>query len=360
MRDNGVVNEIDKEKTIINDLIKSVELQQLLEQRRILEQKQLDQRLILKKNKTIILILILSLICLMLFAFFKFTSNTLEFFDFAITEFSSTFGFLITLFVIAVSSITYLETNQNDSKSSYSRQSRQIIKLKQEIDLLKDKISGISNISREDLSNEIMERLKDESINIYLESVKGKLIENEYKYSIHRFTNKTLLRIENQIRESNKRGNWNLTIGILFAVTGGFVLYTFISNDSFLTYDIKNIETFLISFLPRISIIILIEVFSYFFLRLYKLSIDDVKYFQNEMTNLETKFLALEVAIHSNDKDRIDLCITDLLSVERNPIFDNNKITKEVLLNNSNPDQLLFSVDQFTKLFEILNKKETK
>lgn len=354
---NNESNQVDKQS---DNLTQRIQERKLVAENRALEQKILDNKQKLEKSRKITLILISLMIILTLFAFLNFGSHAFDFFNFAITEMSSTFGFIAILVAIGVASISYLETNQIDNRSTYNRQSRQIIKLKQEMDLLKDKISGVSNLSREDLSNEIMERLKDDAIETYLESVKDKIIKNEYRYSIHTFTKKTLSRIQNQITESNKRGNWNLTFGILFAVTGGFVLYTFISNDNFLTYDIKNIETFLISFLPRISIIILIEVFSYFFLRLYKLSIDDVKYFQNEMTNLETKFLALEVAIHSSDKDRIDLCITDLLSVERNPIFDNNKITKEVLVNNSNPDQLLFSVDQFTKLFEILNKKETK
>ena len=41
---------------------------------------------------------------------------------------------------------------------------------------------------------------------------------------------------------------------------------------------------------------IFIEVFSFFFLKLYKSGLADILYYQNELTNLESKFLALELA----------------------------------------------------------------
>jgi hypothetical protein len=148
---------------------------------------------------------------------------------------------------------------------------------------------------------------------------------------------------------------------MLFAVFGIGILVYFIINGSFYTKsDSYDLAKFTIDFLPRISIIILIEVFAYFFLRLYKVSLNDAKYFQNESTNLESKFLALEISLQRDDKELIDLCITDLLAVERNPIFENSKTTREAVQYASNPDQFVFSTEQLTKVLEVFRREQTK
>ena len=54
---------------------------------------------------------------------------------------------------------------------------------------------------------------------------------------------------------------------------------------------------------PRLTLSIFIEFFSFFFLRLYKTGISEIKYFQNELTNAELKFIAVEKAIMTEKDD---------------------------------------------------------
>jgi hypothetical protein len=84
-------------------------------------------------------------------------------------------------------------------------------------------------------------------------------------------------------------------------------------------------------FLPRLSIVLIIEVFSYFFLRLYKSSLAEIKYFQNEATNIEHNFVDLEAAISIEDKTLIEKCIYTFLAVERNPVMGKNQTTREII-----------------------------
>lgn len=61
----------------------------------------------------------------------------------------------------------------------------------------------------------------------------------------------------------------------------------------------------------------IIEVFSYFFLKLYKSSLSEIKYFQNEATNIEYSFVALETALKVDDSDLVKQCVNKMLNVER-------------------------------------------
>ena len=56
-------------------------------------------------------------------------------------------------------------------------------------------------------------------------------------------------------------------------------------------------------FLPRISFVIFIEVFSFFFLRLYKANLSDVKFYQNELTNADARLVALEATLIDDNRD---------------------------------------------------------
>jgi hypothetical protein len=47
------------------------------------------------------------------------------------------------------------------------------------------------------------------------------------------------------------------------------------------------------------------QVFAYFFLRLYRYILFEIKYFHNELTNIEQKCLALDVALEADNSDAI-------------------------------------------------------
>lgn len=271
-------------------------------------------------------------------------------------------GFMVILTTLGIRSLSYLSGEKNTQRNnSNNRELRQINKLKDEVLKLRNKVDGLSNLDQKEIIEDVKLRLKDESIESYLNSVKEKFLENQYRYDIYSSTKKSLYRAQTQLSESNRRANLNLILGMLFAVFGIGILVYFIINGSFYTKsDSYDLAKFTIDFLPRISIIILIEVFAYFFLRLYKVSLNDAKYFQNESTNLESKFLALQISLQRDDKELIDLCITDLLAVERNPIFENSKTTREAVQYASNPDQFVFSTEQLTKVLEVFRREQTK
>jgi hypothetical protein len=68
----------------------------------------------------------------------------------------------------------------------------------------------------------------------------------------------------------------------------------------------------------RVSIALFIQTFAYFFLRLYKTSLEDIKYYQNEITNVESKGLALKVATDLKNDALMKLAVDALIKTERN------------------------------------------
>lgn len=135
-------------------------------------------------------------------------------------------------------------------------------------------------------------------------------------------------RLEKEIKAVGKRANLNLIIGSVIAIIGWGLLYLFVSDVSDLELESWQL---LNAFLPRLSIIIIIEMFSYFFLKLYRESMDRIRYYQNELTNIETKKTAILVAcMLENDNEHKKSLIENLISVERNVFLKKGETTIEL------------------------------
>lgn len=150
-----------------------------------------------------------------------------------------------------------------------------------------------------DLKEKIGEQVKKENIAAELESS----------------LTMTLKRLENEVWALSRRGNLNLVLGIFTTISGlGIFTYSVFGGQN-LTQDATVIASY---YLPRLSLVILIEIFAYFFLNLYKSSLNDIKYFQNETTNIEAKHTALQFALILKEKKTLNTVLSSLATTERN------------------------------------------
>lgn len=160
---------------------------------------------------------------------------------------------------------------------------------------------------------------------------------------------KTILdRISSEISSLEKRGALNLVLGIITASFGMIYLL-----------QLKS-PTDLIDFLPRLSTVLIVEVFSYFFLRLYKSTLAEIKYFQNESTNIEYNFVALELAIETKNEKLIEKCISKFLEIERNPLMKKGQTTREIINENISANLTPLSPDYLVKIIEAIKKNDEK
>ncbi|OCA77109.1 hypothetical protein BBI01_01205 [Chryseobacterium artocarpi] len=131
-------------------------------------------------------------------------------------------------------------------------------------------------------------------------------------------------RITNEIVKLNLKSNINLVVGSFMTIIAlgclGAIVYE--KHNS-----LETIEKILSHYIPRISFILFIEVFAFFFLRLYKLNLNDIKYYQNELTNVDLKSTGLLSAINYGTEKDIANVIKELVKTERNFILNKGQST---------------------------------
>lgn len=110
---------------------------------------------------------------------------------------------------------------------------------------------------------------------------------------------------------------------------------------------------FFIHHLPKLSFVIVVELFAYFFLRLYKNGFDEIKYFQNEITNIEMKVMSLKYAQEFKNEDMIKELAMLLMKTERNFILEKGQTTVSIekdRLQNLSDSKLTTMISEIIKL----------
>jgi hypothetical protein len=135
--------------------------------------------------------------------------------------------------------------------------------------------------------------------------------------SLERNSVVTLARLNSAIPDLARRANLNLSIGISTTLLSVTVL-------AFAAFSVSHPAgtavgmLYVLSFLPRLALAVLVEVFAYFFLRLYKENLDSVRFLQNEMTNVEVARAALSTVILAGDKEGVQRITLAMSAADRN------------------------------------------
>ena len=133
-------------------------------------------------------------------------------------------------------------------------------------------------------------------------------------------------RLRSEIDALFRRGNVNLIIGTLTTLIAVGIL-----ASSILTKDLPtDPEKLAAHLIPRITLSLFIEIFSFFFLRLYSAGLTDIKYYQNELTNIESKFLALRRAHQLQEAGPLKQILQSLASTERNFVLKKGETTVDL------------------------------
>ncbi|HBL6091491.1 TPA: hypothetical protein LR660_003937, partial [Enterobacter hormaechei] len=121
-----------------------------------------------------------------------------------------------------------------------------------------------------------------------------------------------------------------------------------------------NFRLFIVHYFPKLSIAIVIEVFAYFFLRLYKQSLDEIKYFQNELTNIEMKYFSVMVVKREPDETALVNIANELMKTERNYILEKGQSTVFLERDRLYSEQQKEAWKTISNLTEKLSKQELK
>lgn len=145
----------------------------------------------------------------------------------------------------------------------------------------------------------------------------------------HSIEKKSLLRLSNQIVVLGYRANVSLGIGILFCVFGMVILwYSFFYNPPQISGSFEWLDLFR-AYVPRSTLVILIQIVGFFFLKLYRSTLSELRYTQNEITNVEMKLIALRASV-ANESENLSEILNGLVKTDRNHIIEKGQTTVEI------------------------------
>lgn len=180
-------------------------------------------------------------------------------------------------------------------------------------------ISDLASKLRTEASTDLLNSLQAKAQELVAQRTHHDMIEEQFAVSAGR--------LNGELGALGRRGNLNLALGIVTTIVGLSLLGYFVVKTSL---QPEQLPTFAIHFIPRISLVIFVEVFAYFFLKLYKATLSEIKYFQNELTNIEGKFMAVKAAFAVGDSKVIELVIKNLVLTERNYLLKKGETTVQL------------------------------
>ena len=206
---------------------------------------------------------------------------------------------------------------------------------------------------KEKILKAISTKIESESQEKFEQKILNSIGEKLSSRQAEELFSKTLSRLEKELESQSKRGNVNLILGIMTTLTGVAILGYSVFLAPILTTNTEIIS----HFLPRLSLVILIEVFAYFFLKLYKQGLAEIKYFQNEITNIESKYLGLHIATTKENSDGTLKAIEKLINTERNFILEKDQTTSELELRKIESSENTNTINKLGEILESVVKK---
>jgi hypothetical protein len=134
-------------------------------------------------------------------------------------------------------------------------------------------------------------------------------------------------RLREEVAALGRRSNLNLTIGFFISMIGLLALAWFVITTAGELREGTSATEIALRFSVRLSLVVFIEILAYFFLRLYRYGIYEIKYFQNEITGAEFRIIALEAALKSSEKGILDKVCSEMARMETNFVLKKDETT---------------------------------
>jgi hypothetical protein len=139
--------------------------------------------------------------------------------------------------------------------------------------------------------------------------------------------NQTRRRLRAEVRALGKRSIVNLGFGAAATVAAVGILATSIVSKLGGTLDATTLVSI---YGVRLALALFIEAFAFFFLRLYRENLQDIRYYQNELTNVEARAAALEICQASPESEIVKSVVAGLTTTERNFVLKRDESTLDL------------------------------
>jgi len=105
-------------------------------------------------------------------------------------------------------------------------------------------------------------------------------------------------RLKSELASLSRRSNLNLVIGVVTSSLAVALLAYMVLG---IAEPFKSITDLLSHYIPRVTVVLFIEVFSFFFLRLYRATLAEIRLYQQDITALALRQVALETVWSAAD-----------------------------------------------------------
>ncbi len=232
----------------------------------------------------------------------------------------------------------------NSSKKALETYKSQISALNEKLEMYESE-KGLSQEERQKIIDGAVEQTSEDAIEKIFKTEADKLkdrIKEDLSFERLLDSSKNVIhRLMREISDLRLRSNINLLIGMSITAGGLYLLWSTVSmvDASELLKQLasegadsngKFLKNLILPIVPRILLVIFVEIFAYFFLRLYRDGLSEIKYFQNELTNVESKLAAVEFSYLTNNQDALKIAIESLSKTERNFILEKGQTTVEL------------------------------
>lgn len=141
----------------------------------------------------------------------------------------------------------------------------------------------------------------------------GAAIHRNPFFVMNRAKRATMDRLDRAIAALNGRANLNLAIGGSMILGGVLLLALGVLGPP----PEKPVDL-LLRFVPRATLAVLIEVFAFFFLRMYRDNLREMRYLQNEQTSQEARYVAATLGMQASEVELRASVIRELVATDRN------------------------------------------
>jgi len=125
----------------------------------------------------------------------------------------------------------------------------------------------------------------------------------------------SMARLQDELLALGRRGSFNLAIGAATTCLSVVLLTFMLFGHNETNASVPELLSY---YIPRVSTVVFVEIFGFFFLRLYKSSLSERQYYQNELTTLSLFYVAVDMVARSSSPESFAALAKSLVERDRN------------------------------------------
>ncbi len=239
-------------------------------------------------------------------------------------------------------------------KDEIARINKDMLGFKKQITLIPKSQLKIDDSNWEKILSSVREHITKDLVSELESKYSTAVIKSAQMIAIRNTIDTASSQLKHEIASLIRRGNINLVIGTLTTgVALSLLVYMVITAD----IDVNDMSAVLSYYIPRIAIVTLIEVCSFFFLKLHKASLSEIKYYQNELTNIAFHSVAIESCYPDQEGKKSGAIVEQFVKVDRNALDRQENVKGKSGLPTFDAKDIGDIISKLTKLLVETGKK---